>query len=194
MNKLPRIIGLTGFARSGKDTFFTAINMLSRDMNLPDFRRFAFADELKKECDPFLLNNIGISAWTQENESKELIRPFLVTYGTHIRRKLDQNCWINKIKDSVEYCSDNGEIPVITDVRYENEAQWIKENDGVIVDIIRQSVVPANEEEKRESLKLMNYRDFVVSWPTFGNDSMVECLSFARSFLSDIDCYETSFK
>jgi hypothetical protein len=111
-----------------------------------------------------------------------------VTYGTHIRRKLDQNCWINKIKDSVEYCSANSEIPVITDVRYENEAAWIKENDGVIVEIIRQSVAPANEEEKRESLKLMNYRDFVVSWPTFGDDSMAECVGFARSFLSDIQC------
>ena len=183
MRNLPKIIGLTGFATSGKDTFFTAINAISKDMNLPEFRRFAFADQLKQECDSFLLSNVGISAWTTDKESKELVRPFLVTYGTHLRRKLDKNCWINKIKDSVDYCIASDEIPVITDVRDENEARWIKDNDGIIVEITRESIGPANDEEKTEFSKLLAYRDFTVSWPTFGNGNLSECMDFARSFL-----------
>ena len=186
MRNLPKIIGLTGFATSGKDTFFTAINSTSRDLGLPDMRRFAFADELKKECDSFLLENIGISAWTKDKSSNELIRPFLVTYGTHLRRKLDQNCCINKIKDSVDYCIANNEIPVITDVRYENEAIWVKENDGVIVDITRESIGPANDEEKHQFDKLSKHRDFTVSWPTFGSDNLSECMNFAQSFLRNM--------
>lgn len=186
MNKLPKIIGLTGFATSGKDTFFTAINSLAKDMNLPEMTRFAFADELKRECDSFLIENVGISAWTSEKKSKEIIRPFLVTYGTHIRRKLDQNCWINKIKDSVENCIANNEIPVVTDVRYENEALWVKEQEGIIVQINRESIGPANNEEESEMKKLSNYQDFSVDWPTFGADNLSECMGFARSFLSQL--------
>ena len=94
MNKL---IGLTGFARSGKDTFYIrAANYLANTDNLAF--RFAFADVLKRECDPLLMLNAGISAFTSNPEEKELIRPLLVAYGTGIRRKLDSNCWINKIK------------------------------------------------------------------------------------------------
>mgnify|MGYP003326149020 CR=1 FL=1 len=93
------IIGVTGFARSGKDTFY---NYSTKALNRAKCYRYAFADALKEECDSFLQANLGISAFTEEAQEKELIRPFLVTYGTEIRRKLDPFCWIKKVEASIE--------------------------------------------------------------------------------------------
>ena len=93
------LIGVTGFATSGKDTLYTICrNNLPSSFNT---KRYAFADELKAECDKFLLDNVGISAFTSDPYEKEVIRPLLVTYGTHIRRKLDQNCWINRLEERI---------------------------------------------------------------------------------------------
>ena len=55
-----------------------------------------FADALKEECDELLGKYTDISAFTENNSEKKLVRPLLVTWGTSIRRKLDENCWIKK--------------------------------------------------------------------------------------------------
>ena len=76
-SKIP-LIGLTGYARSGKDTFFQFANLLTSSRKSYDCQRFAFADELKKECDDFLKSTLGISAYTSDSKEKEIVRPFLV--------------------------------------------------------------------------------------------------------------------
>lgn len=46
------LVGVTGFATSGKDTLYTICkNSLPSSFNT---KRYAFADELKAECDDFL--------------------------------------------------------------------------------------------------------------------------------------------
>ena len=55
------IIGVTGFARSGKDTFY---QYTSKALNRAKCYRYAFADALKDECDAFLQSNLNISAFT----------------------------------------------------------------------------------------------------------------------------------
>ena len=44
-------------------------------------QRLAFADELKKDVDQFLVEKLGISAFTEVTEEKEIIRPMLTTWG-----------------------------------------------------------------------------------------------------------------
>ena len=83
-------------------------------------KRVAFADCLKSECDELLSKHMGISAFTENTEEKEIIRPLIVTYGTHIRRKLNKNCWIDKINGMVKSFL-NDIITFVTDVRFENE-------------------------------------------------------------------------
>ena len=66
------LIGVTGFATSGKDTLYTICrNNLPNSFNT---KRYAFADELKAECDSFLLENVGISAFTSDPYEKEIIK------------------------------------------------------------------------------------------------------------------------
>jgi hypothetical protein len=160
------IIGVTGFARSGKDTFYQESSKLLSRANC---FRYAFADALKQESDDFLKKNVGISAFTEDSEDKELIRPFLVTYGTELRRKLNPNCWISKVEEMIEqnHKSSDKNFIFITDVRFENEAQWVKSIGGIITKVSREGVKPANQDEHVQSALIEKYVDLHIMWPTY---------------------------
>ena len=163
-----KILGLCGNARAGKDTFFN----ISKDLLYKRkvfTGRVAFADELKKECDKFLIKNLSISAFTEDEKEKELIRPFLVTYGTHLRRRLDENCWIKKAEPLVDLFMENQAIPVVTDVRFPNEADWIHSLGGHVIHINRKGFGPANKEEAENEPILIDKSDEKVEWPTLGD-------------------------
>ena len=85
-----RLVGISGLARSGKDSIYLKCEPILKNMGY-SVKRVAFADCLKSECDELLSKYTGISAFTENTEEKEIIRPLLVTYGTHIRRKLNKN-------------------------------------------------------------------------------------------------------
>ena len=174
-----KIIGLTGFARTGKDTFQARSEVLLKLMD-ENFiaHRYAFAAALKEECDEFLTKNMGISSFTDFTPDKEVIRPFLVTYGTHLRRKMDPNCWIKKVEPlvvSINSGADKSDFIFVTDVRFENEAQWIKSIGGQIVNVSREGYGPANIEEEEQSKLIENFIDHHISWPTFGDDHIDQC-------------------
>lgn len=177
-----KLIGLTGFARSGKDTFFLRSSNYLKSKG-ERATRFAFADVLKKECDSLLTLNTGISAFTCIPEEKELIRPLLVTYGTHIRRRLDPDCWINEIKLDVFKKISQGYYVFITDVRYANEAKWIQSQGGLIFNIEREGVGPANKEEMDESKSIKMLTNCRVRWPSFGDDKISLCDKYVKNVL-----------
>lgn len=165
------IIGVTGFARSGKDTFYQESSKL---LSKAKCFRYAFADALKHESDDFLKKHVGISAFTEDPVDKELIRPFLVTYGTQLRRKLDPNCWISRVESMIDenHINSSENFIFITDVRFENEAQWVKSIGGTIVKVTRDGVKPANKDEHTQSALIEKYVDLRIIWPTYKPGSM----------------------
>ena len=177
-----KIIGICGVARSGKDTLYLCLKDIAPRK---EWRRLAFADELKSECEEFLLKNTGISPFTDSDEEKLLIRPFLVAYGTHLRRALDPNCWVSAVKKQVEG-SANGEISVITDVRYKNETDWIKETGGVLVHVSRDGVLPANSEEQINDPILSGLADIRISWPTYGSNYFEKCKNITKKIIEKL--------
>lgn len=174
-----KIIGLTGFARSGKDTFQIRSKSLLKRINKNFIcHRYAFADSLKEECDDFLIKNMGISSFTECTSEKNIIRPFLVTYGTHLRRKMDPECWIKKVKPligSIDCLTGKSDFIFITDVRFKNEAEWIKSTGGDLINISREGYGPANPEEDEQSLLISPLVDYKVHWPTFGEEDINKC-------------------
>ncbi|NDB29755.1 hypothetical protein EB151_09420 [archaeon] len=171
---MKKLIGISGYARSGKDTFYQrSAKILSK--NKKKSVRLAFADALKQELDDLLVTHLGISAFTEEDKEKELIRPLLVTYGTELRRKLNPNCWIESIQGDVIDYLDIGSYVFITDVRFENEAQWIHMNGGTLINVSREDIGPANHEEHKQSHRMRKYVNYHVRWPTYGSDSLHLC-------------------
>lgn len=179
------LIGITGYARSGKDTLYERSKLLLEKEGKKACR-FAFADALKEECDDFLKNNTGISAFTEDSKEKEIIRPFLVTYGTEIRRKLDENCWLKKIQEGVVDQLNKGYYVFVTDVRFKNEAKWVSINGGIITHVSRTGVKPANHEEHRQHhfyKPLINYH---ITWDSFGSDHLDKCDEHVLPLLNHI--------
>ena len=141
MNLSNRIIGISAYAKSGKDTVCSLMNKRLMELNYRP-QKFPFASSLKKRIDPFLLKEIGISAFTTDKAEKDIIRPFLVLYG-ETARDLNEDYWVEIVKEQILafdeiYTKDGITLfPVITDVRYENEAKMIKELGGKILHIER---------------------------------------------------------
>lgn len=182
---MDKLIGISGFARSGKDTLYNSCAKILEDQGKKTIR-FAFADALKEECDKFLLDNVGISAFTEKDEEKKIIRPFLVTYGTDIRRKLDENCWIKTIQDRVVDHLNKGYYVFITDVRFKNEAEWVNINGGGVVNVSREGVGPANHEERRQLHLMKTLFKYNLHWDTFGSSNISQCDQYAQSMLEHI--------
>jgi hypothetical protein len=130
---MTKLVGLAGFSRCGKDT---------AAKNMPNWRRFAFADELKGMLGP-IFHTIGCDLNLPDH--KEKARPLMVALGA-TARAFWPSFWIDALfrhidRHHFDFCA------VITDVRYANEVKVILEKNGIVIGIKRPGIRPANEEE-----------------------------------------------
>lgn len=164
------VIGVSGVARSGKDSFYL---LLKRKLEPLGFtcERTAFADELKSDLKPIILSEFNINIDHCSNKEKELIRPFMVSYGS-LARSLNKEHWINKVKVKIfkEQLLPKS-ISVITDVRYPNEQLFVKNNfkNFCNVHVERFGTEPANEEEKKYNPNLKKQSNYLIYWKDFDN-------------------------
>lgn len=144
------IIGLIGYARSGKDT---VANILVERYG---FVRMAFADgvrDMAMALDPFvqvdgdrhytegntpfarystMLKTIGYDA----AKSHPDVRRLLQRLGTEaVRNVLGENAWIDIVAKRIHESANQN--VVLTDVRFENEAAFVAGSGGVIVRLVR---------------------------------------------------------
>lgn len=137
------ILGLTGYARSGKDTAAQALIANG-------WQRVAFADAVRDcmyalnpviSCDGERLREVvELLGWDEAKRISE-VRRLLQVFGTEVVRKhIGQNTWID-----IAYKKTRG-IPavVITDVRFDNEAAAIHSWCGKVIRIVRTGVEGLN--------------------------------------------------
>lgn len=172
------VIGISGPARSGKDTLGDQFISILNGWGIK-CQKVSFANQLKEESDDFLKNTIGISAFTQNDEEKKIIRPFLVTWGTHVRRKLDPDVWVKSVKKHLK----DDVVTVICDVRFENELNWIKDIGGYTVFVNRITpegtlVPPANKDEEEHTMKLQSECDHSFTWDSITNEQWLVALAY----------------
>lgn len=163
-----KIIGISGSARSGKDTLGANIVKILADQGIKA-KTVSFANELKQSVDKFLLDQTGISAFTEDNDEKKLIRPFLVCWGTEIMRSIDDRIWIDKLEENIS--SDC--VNIVTDVRFENELDWIKQNNGLTVFLNRENVKPANKFEEENNKILSKGSDLSFHIGNFEDERII---------------------
>jgi hypothetical protein len=138
-----KVIGVSGLARAGKDTFCSiAEKILAK--NGYKAKRYSFANALKKEVEPFLKNNCSVDVWTQDTELKTDIRDFLVWYGTTFWRKRDPNRWIRSVDVALKNESMDASVALVSDVRYPNEGEWIHSHGGYLVHVASWKWLPAD--------------------------------------------------
>lgn len=160
------IIGVSGVARSGKDTFFKIFKKCMGNEG-KFFKRFAFADKLKSDIRPLIKRSFNIDINKCSDEEKEIVRPFMVEYG-RLGRKINEDYWINKLMNQVLSYKDPRSA-VITDVRYENEQLYLKNNfeECINIYISREGFLPINNEEAENDPKLRENADYILEWNSF---------------------------
>lgn len=136
------IIGLTGYARSGKDT---VANILVSNYG---YTRVAFADPIREillAINPILESGHRLSSMVEDYgwdiaKANPEVRRLLQTLGVGARTTLDKDIWITKALRTLS----NGGNYVVTDVRFENEATMLKSLGGQLWRIKRTGIVAYN--------------------------------------------------
>lgn len=161
------IVGIHAQAGAGKDA---AAEALTRTGN---FKRFGFADPIKEALEVMY-------GWTEldweDREWRERPSPFCggksprilaQTLGTEWGRDLvSPHIWVNIMATRrAELLSRAPNLHiVIADVRFENEAWWIKNNQGIMIELTRSGTEAVGIEGHRSEDGLpLDLIDFVIN-------------------------------
>lgn len=138
------VIGLTGYAQSGKDTLASIL------VERYGYRRVAFADAIREfiyevnpmvACSPtgYLKDLVNLVGWDNAKQEPQ-VRRLLQDLGVAARKLIDEDIWVKVALRSVS----PGDRVVITDVRFENEAKHISELGGQLWRVKRSGVEAVN--------------------------------------------------
>jgi len=111
-----KIIGVSGFARSGKDLFAKVAQNVLEKRGLK-VEKYALAYELKNDLKDLIKTKVGIDVFTENTEEKNIIRPLLVAYGDVMRKVSEGKYWTGKIEQKIK--QSNADVIFITDIRYD---------------------------------------------------------------------------
>lgn len=155
------LIGLTGKARSGKDTVAKILGMNY------GFTRIAFADPLKLAAQQMFglteeqtwsdgLKEVVIERW---GKSPRQILQLLGTEAAH--PIFGKDIWVKRFDMSYELVKNVGHV-VATDARTDTEADYIRANGGYVVEIQRGTGLSGSVGDHASERGLSTLPDFVI--------------------------------
>lgn len=146
MNK-PPLIGIAGKARVGKNTLATFIEAQYGGY------QYAFADPMRAMLHAGLGIDFKQEFWRARKEAKiealgKSPRELMQTLGTDWGRQLvHPDLWVIL---AMMRLSNTGPGMIVTDVRFENEAHWIRKNGGTVLHLKR-SAAPSVADHTSEA-------------------------------------------
>jgi hypothetical protein len=160
------MIGLSGWARSGKDT---VANYL---VEKHGFVRVSFADQMRTalyNLDPTidlmgyrisLRTAVDLTGWENLKAQSADVRGLMQRMGTEVGRNLwGEDFWVEAAMNLV---SPDTNI-VVSDVRYPNEADAIRRRGGQVWRITRDGVGPANNHDSETSLNTYSFDQYIAN-------------------------------
>lgn len=123
------VLGIAGRARSGKDTVAKYL------YDIHGFQKVAFADPIRD----MLQVGLGIEThYCTEDKETDIpgigasYRKLMQTLGTEWGRvRINPDLWIHRLERSLAYADPNERI-VVSDVRFDNEAEWVRQRGHLI--------------------------------------------------------------
>lgn len=188
------IIGINGYAGSGKDTVGTILQQIDKDSHW-EIKKWAgklkqVAELLtgipveKFEDQEFKKTNLG-KQWNDRINNPMSVRDFLQKLGTEgLRDGLHTNTWVNALMADYR-CVPADRAPngwdcdnwIITDTRFPNEAQAIKDADGIIIRVTRPGIGPVNDHPSETGLNQWKF-DYEIQ----NDSSLNELINSVRIF------------
>jgi cytidylate kinase len=146
------IIGLTGYAQSGKDTVASIL------VEKYGFKRVAFADKIRDflyginpmvACSPtgYLQDLVNLVGWDKAKQEPQ-VRRLLQDLGVSARELLAEDIWVSSALKNVAA----EDRIVVTDVRFENEAAQVKLLNGQLWRVKRLGFGPVNNHVSESEL------------------------------------------
>lgn len=143
---LPRLVGITGPAGCGKDTL--ADYLAERH----GFHKYSLASPIKYGVE--IMFGLPDTVWNRESKEKVIKwigkspRQLAQTLGTEWgRRNVADDIWLRRAEhelNMLRMTHDDPDSPaprmVIADVRFPNEAQWVRDRGGIVLRINRPGV------------------------------------------------------
>lgn len=142
----PNLVAFTGYARVGKDE---AAKVLIQH----GYERRCFGDIIKSMFDELCIQNLGFSAFTEDDAQKKMIRPILEQGGEVFYDPIFSKFFRHLPPKAVN-----------TRLCREREAVEWKRRGGIIIEIRRSGVGPSTEWENKqvESLRRRDLIDAVI--------------------------------
>ena len=154
-----KVVGLTGYAQTGKDTVGQIL------VSHRGYTRFSFADNVREAV--LRLNPLIPDPWTNPNygmyetasvplkyvvdrvgyevakQTIPEVRRLLQVMGTEVGREMfGQDSWIEMVGRQVRATEND---VVITDVRFQNEADYVRSLGGIVLRVERPGTGPVND-------------------------------------------------
>lgn len=167
------IIGISGAARSGKDTLCRALIRFFKNKGIKATRMSIAGDTVKKDLKNLIKNKANINSFTEDSYEKTLIRPLLVEYGKLMRNKTKGRYFIDKFNFN------NKIVTIIPDIRYaefkNDELFWLKkEKEGFLIFINHEYVSDANETERLNNKIIKKQANFKLKWSTLNEKNPID--------------------
>jgi hypothetical protein len=180
------IIGLSGYAQTGKDTI---ADYLVKNYG---FTRVAFADPIREAVyrlnpkisivdmrDVPLATAVDGLGWEAVKVESSDARWLLQRMGTEVGREMfGENFWVDQaMKKASKY-----DKVVITDVRYPNELEAILRHSGTAWRVIKDDVGAVNRHASETALDHYQF-EYII----FNNDTKESLYESVDSFMTDIN-------
>jgi hypothetical protein len=193
------ILGLTGRMGSGKDTVY---QRLAEIVAMPDLvvERRAFADPLKDSVASLLMMDRNLEEELKRSVDDAVVvyrgrrpirtftmREFLQRYGTEAHRDVfGQDFWLDATLPLYEdnpYYRSPGTLLVITDCRFPNEAERVKECGGQVWEVVGpEGRMRADAEHASERALPAELRDGFI-WNVVRDDGFKDLDDSLRQFV-----------
>lgn len=136
------IYGITGLAGSGKDTVAEMLKDIL-EQNGTNTKRYSLADPLKRGCAE--LFGIPLDDFYDRDKKEEVHplwgkspRELLIMVGTdHLRDHFDPDIWLKRATITVDQNKQEGVVTIIPDVRFDNEAEFVMNEGGIMIQVMR---------------------------------------------------------
>lgn len=143
------IVGLTGYAQSGKDTLADIL------VEVYGYKRVAFADKIREflyevnpmvGCSPsgYLQDLVNLAGWDAAKQEPQ-VRRLLQDLGVGARKVFGNQFWVHEAMKTMLNDPKPDMNYVITDVRFLNEADMIRANQGQLWRVKRNGISAVNE-------------------------------------------------
>ncbi|MGI3002062.1 hypothetical protein ACRTDJ_03005 [Shewanella algae] len=149
MNNNPQIIALTGLAGSGKDETTKYLKTILTNRPHTNTEHIAIADPLKhitKQLYPSIEDRLLWPQTPQDREDRETIkinglsttRELLLSTARTLKQTHDDYVFVRILNERIEqFLTQSIEFIIVSDVRYQTEADAIKHLGGIIIHVNR---------------------------------------------------------